>query len=133
MLLTSRTRPTPPIPPPRSLADRPRGATLLVLAAAAEIAYFPLGEPSYLSLQGQGGALALAVAACLAGCGVHMWCTPARAARSGWAAIVIGLMSYPFANMGGFLVGMVLALVGGSLAVARRPTPAPSPAPAAGP
>ncbi|AYG78102.1 hypothetical protein DWB77_00209 [Streptomyces hundungensis] len=108
----------------RCLAGRPSGAALIVLASAGEMASFPLGRPSYLALQGSNGALALAVAAGLAVCGVHMWLVPTRAARSGWAAIALGVVSYPFANLGGFLIGMALALVGGALAAAWRTAPA---------
>lgn len=107
----------------RLLAGRPAGAALIVLTSAVEMASFPLGRPAYLTLQGSSGAVALAVSAGLAVCAGHMWFTPVRAARSGWAAIALGALSYPLANLGGFLVGMLLALLGGALAVAWRTAP----------
>ncbi|MEV6774633.1 DUF6114 domain-containing protein [Streptomyces syringium] len=107
------------------MRDRPAAAGFALLAAGAEIGCFPLGQPSYLALQGLGGAAALCIAVALVTCAVHVWLHPARAARSGWAAIAAGILSYPFANLGGFFVGMLLALLGGALAVAWRVAPAP--------
>ncbi|MBB4889713.1 DUF6114 domain-containing protein [Streptomyces netropsis] len=98
------------------MRDRPAAAGFVLLAAGAEIGCFPLGQPSYLALQGLGGAAALCIAVALVTCAVHMWLHPARAVRSGWAAIAAGILSYPFANLGGFFVGMLLALPGGALA-----------------
>ncbi|MCT9093796.1 DUF6114 domain-containing protein [Streptomyces sp. ASQP_92] len=105
------------------LGRRPAGAALIVLASALEMAAFPLGRPAYLTLQGASGAVAIAVATALAGCATHMWFVPDRATRSGWAAVTLGALSYPLANLGGFLVGMVLAMLGGTLAVAWRTNP----------
>lgn len=98
------------------MRDRPAAAGFVLLAAGAEIGCFPLGQPSYLALQGLGGAAALCIAVALVTCAVHMWLHPARAVRSGWAAIAASILSYPFANLGGFFVGMLLALLGGALA-----------------
>ncbi|MFG2721479.1 DUF6114 domain-containing protein [Streptomyces sp. NPDC048416] len=108
------------------LRRRPAAAALIVLVSALEVAAFPLGRPAYLTVQGSSGAVAIAVATGLAACAAHMWFVPVRAARSGWAAIALGVLSYPLANLGGFLAGMVLALLGGALAVAWRTAPSPT-------
>ncbi|WP_269856384.1 DUF6230 family protein [Streptomyces sp. RPT161] len=67
------------------------------------------------------GAASVILAVLLGACAVHMWSRPGRAAYSGWLVIALGVVSYPLADLGGFLLGMLLAFVGGSLAVARRP------------
>ncbi len=102
---------------------RPRGAIACVAVAGVEIGYFPLAQVGLLPVQGVSGAATVLLALALVGCAARMWAVPARAHSSGAAAIVLGVLSYPFANLGGFLVGMLLALVGGALAVAWRPPP----------
>lgn len=108
---------------------RPVAATVCTAASGAELGYFPLADPGLLPVQGTSGATAVMLAFALAGCAVHMWTRPARAAYSGSAAIALGLLSYPLANLGGFLLGLFLALLGGSLALAWRPPLAHVPTP----
>ncbi|MFF5443390.1 DUF6114 domain-containing protein [Streptomyces achromogenes] len=104
--------------------DRPRpvAACLLIAAGSGELGFFPLARPSLLSVQGLSGTSALLLAAALLGCAVRLWARPATRVSSGVAAVFLGLLSYPLANLGGFLLGMVLALLGGTLAYAWRPT-----------
>ncbi|WP_234347692.1 DUF6114 domain-containing protein [Streptomyces specialis] len=104
----------------RARGPRPYAACALVSAAAVELAALPLGAPALLALQGPGAGTALLIAVALGGCAVHMAARPALAARSGWLAIVLGLLSCPLANLGGFLVGMLLAITGGAAATAWR-------------
>jgi hypothetical protein len=101
---------------------RPVAASLLVGCAGLELAAFPLARPSLLGVQGLSGMTALLLAAALIGCAWQLWTRPVTAARTGIAAVLLGLISYPLANLGGFLVGMLLALTGGSLALAWRST-----------
>jgi hypothetical protein len=105
----------------RTLRERPVVAATLVLSSAVELGSLPLAQPTYLPLQGFQGATSVTIAAALALCAGHLWLRPQRARRGGWTAIAAGLLSFPFANLGGFLLGMVLALVGGSFAVAWVP------------
>ncbi|MGK5544310.1 DUF6114 domain-containing protein [Streptomyces sp. URMC 127] len=100
---------------------RPVVACVLIAAAGAELGALPLGQPGLLGLQGVNGASALLVAAALLGCAVRLWTRPATTVSSGATAVFLGLLSYPLANLGGFLLGMLLALLGGSLALAWRP------------
>ncbi|MFF3350885.1 DUF6114 domain-containing protein [Streptomyces sp. NPDC002779] len=100
---------------------RPWAACLVIALAGVEIGSFPLARPSLLGMQGFSGASAVLVAAALLGCSVLLWMRPANAALNGTAAIFLGLLSYPLANLGGFLFGMLLALLGGALALAWQP------------
>lgn len=116
---------------PMTRRPRPVGASLLLGCAGLELATFPLLRPTLLGVQGLSGTAALLLAAALIGCAWQLWTRPATAARTGTAAVLLGLLSYPLANLGGFLIGMLLALTGGSLALAWRSTeddapPAPS-------
>ncbi|KOG45753.1 hypothetical protein ADK38_46080, partial [Streptomyces varsoviensis] len=87
----------------------------LMAAAGVELAYFPLRRPELLGLQGVGGTSAVLLSCGLLGCAVLLLLRPRRAPACGVAAIVLGLVSCPMANLGGFLVGMVLAVLGLSL------------------
>ncbi|WP_217213449.1 DUF6114 domain-containing protein [Streptomyces sp. AC550_RSS872] len=107
---------------------RPVAASVCTAASGAELGYLPLADPGMLPVLGTSGATAVMLAFTLAGCAVHMWTRPTRAAYSGGAAVALGLLSYPLANLGGFLLGMVLALLGGSLALAWQPPLAHAPA-----
>ncbi|WP_198540085.1 DUF6114 domain-containing protein [Streptomyces sp. CT34] len=100
---------------------RPHAACLCVAAAGAELGSLPLADPSLLSMTGPSGAAAVLVALALVGCAVHLWASPQQHLYSGGAAIALGLLSYPLANLGGFLLGMFLALIGGALALAWQP------------
>ncbi|AEW99519.1 hypothetical protein SCATT_p13260 (plasmid) [Streptantibioticus cattleyicolor NRRL 8057 = DSM 46488] len=106
---------------PRRLPRRPFAASALMTAAGVELAYPPLRHPEFLGLQGLGGTSALLIAAALTGCGVLVLCRPRHASVIGVAAVVLGLVSCPMANLGGFVVGMVLAVLGGAFALAWSP------------
>jgi Family of unknown function (DUF6114) len=100
--------------------SRPFLAGLLALLAAAEIALIPLSSFKFVLMQGIGGVGSLVCAGMLAAAGVGLWLRPGRARLLGLAIIATGFVSYLAANLGGLLLGMALALVSGSLAVAWR-------------
>ncbi|GAU70875.1 hypothetical protein SSP35_23_00650 [Streptomyces sp. NBRC 110611] len=105
---------------PLAVRGRPWAAAALLCAAGAELAYFPLRRPEYLGFQGTAATSALLIAGALVGCGLHTAARPHRATVSGVAAIVLALLSFPLANLGGFFAGMLLAVAGGALAVGWR-------------
>jgi energy-converting hydrogenase Eha subunit B len=86
----------------------------------AEILLIPLSGLRFLLVQGIGAVGSLLCAAMLAGAGTYLCVRPERARTVGLVIITVGLASYLVANLGGFLLGMVLALISGSLAVAWR-------------
>ncbi|GGX54250.1 DUF6114 domain-containing protein [Streptomyces noursei] len=100
----------------------PYAASLCVAVAGVELGSLPLADPGLLPMAGLSGAAAVLVALALVGCAGHLWVSPRQHVYSGGAAIALGLLSYPLANLGGFLLGMFLALIGGALAIAWQPT-----------
>ncbi|MEU2563347.1 DUF6114 domain-containing protein [Streptomyces longispororuber] len=109
----------------RTLRGRPLAAAALLAAAGAELAYLPLGRPTLLALQGPGATSSLMIAGGLLCVSVVLLYRPRRARVCGVAGMLLGLLSCPLANFGGFLVGMLLAVLGGALAFAwRHPAPA---------
>lgn len=105
---------------------RPFWAGVWVLAAGLEIAAIPSTGFRYLLVQGIGGAGSLGIGLGLAGVAVVLWTRPATSRTCGLVAVALAFASYPAANLGGFLIGMVLALLGGSLAVAWHLVPVES-------
>ncbi|MBE1564963.1 putative membrane protein [Nonomuraea africana] len=57
--------------------------------------------------------------------GVLLWLQPGQRVFLGVVAMLLSLASFIYSNLGGFLVGMSLGLVGGALAVAWTPVDRP--------
>ncbi|GII53308.1 hypothetical protein Pth03_16970 [Planotetraspora thailandica] len=53
--------------------------------------------------------------------GLLIWLQPGQRAFLGVVAVLVSLASFVYANLGGFLIGMLLGLVGGALAAAWTP------------
>ncbi|MFF2618609.1 DUF6114 domain-containing protein [Kitasatospora sp. NPDC058046] len=107
--------------------ERPLGAAAMISSAGMEIAYFPLRRPDLLPMQGMGATSSLLLGSGLVGCAVILLARPRRARPVGAVAVGLGLVSVPLANLGGFLLGMVLAALGGALAMAWRVVPSSAP------
>ncbi|MGK4584636.1 DUF6114 domain-containing protein [Kitasatospora sp. HPMI-4] len=104
---------------------RPFWAGALTISASAPIIYFPYTHLSLgglpLALSTTAGAGALLIGILLIVLGVTLWLQQQSRVFAGAAAIVLSLVSVPVANFGGFLLGMLPGLVGGSLACAWSP------------
>ncbi|MFE0589911.1 DUF6114 domain-containing protein [Micromonospora echinospora] len=96
------------------------GAFLVILGGAEILASVraPLPVILHIGLQGMAGYL---VPLLLLTCGVLLLATPAQRAFYAIVSIILALASWLTSNLGGFLIGMLLALVGGCLALAWTP------------
>lgn len=118
--------------------QRPFWAGLFTLLGGIPIAYFPyasfkLGHMT-LSMSTTAGAGSLIIGVLLVTLGLTMWFQPLVRVFAGVAAILLALVSIPVANLGGFVVGFLLSLIGGALSVSWAPgKPMPEPAEAAEP
>ncbi|MFD8704127.1 DUF6114 domain-containing protein [Kitasatospora sp. NPDC059648] len=106
---------------------RPFWAGLLTFSGGLPILYFPFPY-AHLSLGGLGLALSTTAGAgsLLIGCllitlGVTLWLQQQVRIFAGVAAILLALLSVPVANFGGFFLGLLPGLIGGSLACAWAP------------
>jgi uncharacterized membrane protein len=104
---------------------RPFWAGLLTLLGGVPIAYFPyatlkLGTMS-LTMATTAGAGSLIIGVLLITLGLTMWFQQATRVFAGVAAIVLALVSLVVSNIGGFVIGFLLALIGGALAVSWAP------------
>jgi hypothetical protein len=53
--------------------------------------------------------------------GIMLWVNPVQRVFYGIAGIAGGIVSFPASNLGGFFIGMLLAIVGGSIGFAWAP------------
>ncbi|GHH90446.1 DUF6114 domain-containing protein [Streptomyces capillispiralis] len=104
---------------------RPFWAGLFTVLGGIPIAYFPyatlkLGHMS-LAMATTAGAGSLIIGVLLVTLGLTMWFQSATRVFAGVAAILLALVSLVVSNIGGFLIGFLLALVGGALALSWVP------------
>ncbi len=105
--------------------QRPFWAGLLTLIAGVPIAYFPyanltLGQLT-VRMATTAGSGSLIIGVLLFVLGLTMWFQSAVRVFAGVAAILLALVSLVISNFGGFLMGFLLALIGGALAVSWAP------------
>ncbi|RPK91022.1 MULTISPECIES: DUF6114 domain-containing protein [Streptomyces] len=104
---------------------RPFWAGLFTVAGGIPIAYFPyatmtLGNMT-LAMSTTAGAGSLIIGVLLVTLGLTMWFHSIVRVFAGVAAILLALISIPVANIGGFVVGFLLALIGGALSISWAP------------
>lgn len=105
--------------------SRPFWAGLLTIAGGVPIGALPyynikLGNLS-LQMATQAGAGGLIIGVLLVTLGLTMWFHSVVRVFAGVASIVLALVSIPVSNFGGLLVGFLLSMIGGALAVSWVP------------
>ncbi len=110
---------------------RPFWAGLFVLLGGFPIIYFPyahlqLGHLT-LAMATTAGAGSLIIGVLLIVLGISLWFQKHIRVFAGIASILLALVSIPVSNFGGFVIGFLLALVGGALAVSWVPGVPPAP------
>ncbi|WP_328583567.1 DUF6114 domain-containing protein [Streptomyces sp. NBC_00370] len=104
---------------------RPFWAGLFTLFSGLPIAYFPyahlhLGNLT-LAMATTAGAGSLIIGVLLVTLGLTMWFHSIVRVFAGIATILLGLVSIPISNIGGFVIGFLCALIGGALSIAWAP------------
>ncbi|UQA93033.1 DUF6114 domain-containing protein [Streptomyces halobius] len=104
---------------------RPFWGGLLTVLGGIPIMYFPYAHLTLggmtLSMATTAGAGSLIIGVLLVVLGLTMWFQPVSRVFAGVAAILLSLVSLVVSNFGGFLVGYLMGLIGGALAVAWAP------------
>jgi hypothetical protein len=108
--------------------SRPFWAGLLTALGGVPIAYFPyatlkLGTMS-VTMSTTAGSASLIIGVLLVTLGLTMWFQKATRVFAGVAAIILGLVSLVVSNIGGFVVGFLLAMLGGAMAISWVPSKA---------
>lgn len=115
--------------------SRPFWGGLLLVLAGLELVAIPLtgvlgrGAIKLVIYIGIGGVFGVLIGLLLITAGIAAWANPAHRVFYGIAGIVLGIVSFPASNLGGFFLGMLLAIIGGSIGFAWTPGEA-SPMPA---
>ncbi|WP_399889128.1 DUF6114 domain-containing protein [Streptomyces sp. BBFR51] len=104
---------------------RPFWAGLFVALGGIPIAYFPYANLQIghltLAMATTAGSGSLIIGVLLVVLGISLWFQKHVRVFAGVAAILLALVSIPVSNLGGFLIGFLLALVGGAMAVSWVP------------
>ncbi|MFI6943317.1 DUF6114 domain-containing protein [Streptomyces sp. NPDC050418] len=105
--------------------SRPFWAGLFTILGGIPIAYFPYASLKFgnltLAMQTTGGASAAIIGVLLITLGFTLWFHHIVRVFAGVAAIILGLVSIPLSNLGGFGIGLLCSLIGGGLAIAWVP------------
>jgi hypothetical protein len=101
---------------------RPFWGGLLVTLAGAEILLSVKAPLSVIQHVGGLGLAAYLVPMVLVLCGLLLLFSPQQRVFYSVIAVVLSLASWLTSNLGGFIVGLLLGLVGGALAFAWSPT-----------
>jgi Family of unknown function (DUF6114) len=116
---------------------RPFWGGLLLGLGGVELIAIPLsgvlghGAVRLVIYIGIGGVFGVLIGALMITCGVLICVNASHRVFYGITGVVLGILSFPASNLGGFFIGMLLAIVGGSIAFAWTPLgPGPPSAPA---
>ena len=111
----------------RSAADwrrsRPFWGGVFLVAAGAELLLIPLPEHSLGLIMhiGTGGVLGILIGALLIACAFLLWFQPQHRVFYSVAAVLLAIAALVASNLGGFVIGTVLGVLGGSLGFAWTP------------
>jgi hypothetical protein len=106
---------------------RPFWGGLLLLLSGLELLAIPLssvltrGLIKLVIYIGIGGVAGVIIGALLMACGVLVWFQPAHRAFYSIAGVLLAVASFIATNLGGFFVGMLIGVVGGSVSFAWTP------------
>ncbi|MGW6402910.1 DUF6114 domain-containing protein [Streptomyces sp. NPDC055134] len=106
--------------------QRPFWGGLLTLLGGIPIMYFPyanltLGSMT-IRMSTTAGAGSLIIGVLLVVLGLTLWFQPMSRVFAGVAAILLALVSLVVSNFGGFVIGFLLALLGGALGISWGPS-----------
>jgi uncharacterized membrane protein len=114
---------------------RPFWAGLFVLLGGFPIMYFPYAHLQIghltLAMATTAGAGSLIIGVLLIVLGISLWFQKHVRVFAGVAAILLALVSLPVSNFGGFVMGFLLSLIGGAMAVSWAPGAEPQSQPPA--
>ncbi|HEY4464773.1 MAG TPA: DUF6114 domain-containing protein, partial [Streptosporangiaceae bacterium] len=108
--------------------SRPFWGGLLILLAGLEMLLIPVtgvlarGQIKLVIYVGIGGIFGILIGALLVACALALWFNHANKTFYSIAAVLLSILSFIGTNLGGFFIGMLLGIVGGSLAFAWTPT-----------
>ncbi|MBB1022646.1 hypothetical protein G6030_15355 [Dietzia sp. E1] len=122
--------PAPENDRPQRGADRPVAAAILQIASGVVVLAVVLGVASFdglaISFSATSTPMALFIGCGLIACGVSTWAQPTTRILTGLLGFAFSLVALPGANLGGFIAGTVLGVLGSAAALAWAPGDRPS-------
>jgi hypothetical protein len=97
------------------------GVELVLLPLSGVLVHGGLKLVIYIGI---GGVFGVLIGALLIAAGTALLANPVHRTFYGIAGIILGIASFPASNLGGFFLGMLLAIVGGALGYAWAPVAA---------
>ncbi|MDX2703931.1 DUF6114 domain-containing protein, partial [Streptomyces sp. PA03-6a] len=101
--------------------SRPFWAGVWTLLAGVEILSIPLAPLALMIHEGIAGVSGLLMGVFLVVLGLTLWLAPHYRAFAGIATLIFSVASLVLSNFGGFLIGFLLGVVGGAMAVSWVP------------
>jgi Family of unknown function (DUF6114) len=108
---------------------RPFWGGFLLLLAGIELLLIPLsgilihGAVKLVVYIGIGGVFGVLLGALLIACGLLVWLNPAHRTFYAIAGVLLAVLSFIASNFGGFFIGMLLGITGGSMSFGWTPSP----------
>ncbi|WP_051837939.1 DUF6114 domain-containing protein [Streptomyces sp. NRRL F-2580] len=112
--------------------SRPFWGGLLAILAGAWICVLPLAPLKIMLQQGVAGIPSVLMGIVMIVLGLTTWFAPAQRMLAGVLTTLIATAALVLSNLGGFLIGTLLGILGGGLMFAWQPYAAPRAAPRAG-
>ncbi|MGH8880648.1 MAG: DUF6114 domain-containing protein, partial [Stackebrandtia sp.] len=100
---------------------RPFWGGVVTIAGAVELLALTTAPVQVMLIRGLAGIGTLVIAAMLIALAVISWTQVQLRVICGVFVVILGLASFAVSNLGGFFIGLTLALVGGSLIFAWQP------------
>jgi hypothetical protein len=107
--------------------SRPFWGGLFTLAGGLTIVWLPANQYTVLALPGIAGLAGFLLGGLCIALGLMLWFHPAQRTFAGSMIVLCALASFVYTNFGGFLIGMILTLLGGGLGFAWKTTEGVSP------
>lgn len=100
---------------------RPFWGGLFLMIGGVVIGWLPLGPITDIVKLGIGGIGGYLCALLLIAMGLTAWFQPSLRRAAGVVGVLVALVSFPVTNLGGFIVGMMLGIVGGCMVFGWTP------------
>jgi Family of unknown function (DUF6114) len=101
------------------------GLEMLAIPLLSELAHAPVKVIIYIGI---GGVFGVLIGGLLVACGLLIWFHPSQRVFYAIAGVLLAVVSFVATNLGGFFVGMLLGVTGGSLSFAWAPVAEREPA-----
>ncbi|MFE9633455.1 DUF6114 domain-containing protein [Streptomyces sp. NPDC006463] len=109
--------------------SRPFWGGLFAVLAGAWICVLPLAPLKIMLQQGVAGIPSVLMGIVMIVLGLTAWFAPPQRSLAGVLTTLIATAALVLSNLGGFLIGTLLGILGGGLMFAWQPSAAPAPAP----